>query len=399
VGILQRFGLADESGGDGVSCDKRGVALAGVPLLDQTESGLQPRNAEELSALIGSAYLNRTDVAHIQRGLQFVADALNKGELAKAMVGTLHLRLSPLDEDGVTRVRRASSLLSKYDPDEPRDWHGRWTTGGGDSRASSHSPPSTIADCGGPPGSGRSFGAHLVLAQLGGNGPPPEPQPAPEIVPEPDFPRVPVGWDTPAYTVNGIRYPATRRPKLQDGRDWPVADMDRIRSILKASPQNPSRMTVFVPLDRIGPILLGSTETEEYIEPEGYSTVHFIGTPQITHRGGSETEHAISSVGEALRMAATNEYSEIFFNRSMSLATGWVIRSPLRADVFGVIRPELREEFDYAPAEAVSPRQRPEDRQLQFSQFPRMKPIKFLPYTKLLRLLLKRAALRGHACS
>ncbi len=59
-----------------------------------------------------------------------VAHALNRGETALAMTSAVLLKFPEPDWNAAVRIARADELL-KYDPDEPRDWHGRWTTTAG----------------------------------------------------------------------------------------------------------------------------------------------------------------------------------------------------------------------------------------------------------------------------
>jgi hypothetical protein len=63
-------------------------------------------------------------------GLDVIAQALNQDDLGRAMVAALHLRLPQLSWEGASRIARADQTLTKYDPNEPRDAHGRWTTAG-----------------------------------------------------------------------------------------------------------------------------------------------------------------------------------------------------------------------------------------------------------------------------
>ena len=57
------------------------------------------------------------------------AQALNAGDVAFAMIATVHLRLPELDAASAARLAQSNQDLAKYDPSEPRDWRGRWTTG------------------------------------------------------------------------------------------------------------------------------------------------------------------------------------------------------------------------------------------------------------------------------
>jgi murein DD-endopeptidase MepM/ murein hydrolase activator NlpD len=64
--------------------------------------------------------------------LNAIAKALNDGDLALAWIGALQLGLPELaDGAAVSRMATADRLLKAgFNPDELRDSHGRWTTGG-----------------------------------------------------------------------------------------------------------------------------------------------------------------------------------------------------------------------------------------------------------------------------
>jgi hypothetical protein len=119
------------SGAFGVSWEKQGVALAGVPLLRQTGHGFAPRPAGQVQALVSKAYLIEADTAPVMRGLEAVARALNDGNTPRARQEAALLKLPDLDWDGAVRIAQADEALTKYSEDQPRDWHGRWTVEGG----------------------------------------------------------------------------------------------------------------------------------------------------------------------------------------------------------------------------------------------------------------------------
>jgi hypothetical protein len=136
---LKKYNLASGPEALAVECDAAGVRLAGVALLRRAGTAFEPRPNPEISGLLEAAYGAHLRTADVVRGLQVASKALTDGDLSRAMIATLHLRLPPLDNEGACRVRRYDEQLAKYDPDEPRDWHGRWTTGGGGSAAATSS--------------------------------------------------------------------------------------------------------------------------------------------------------------------------------------------------------------------------------------------------------------------
>ncbi|HEX4183096.1 MAG TPA: hypothetical protein VHY34_07550 [Caulobacteraceae bacterium] len=127
----------------GISCTSKGLTLAGVSLLRRTQAGLAPRPAGEIGILMKRAYGLAVDPAKLTPRLEVIAHALNGGDLGRAMVAAVQLRLPALSEKGAANIARADSALAKYDPGEPRDARGRWTTSGGSRQDSARAPQST----------------------------------------------------------------------------------------------------------------------------------------------------------------------------------------------------------------------------------------------------------------
>jgi hypothetical protein len=138
----RRIQTEHESGGLGLSCTPEGVFLAGVPLLCGTVEGLAPRPMDELAVLMKSAYGHDVDPARSYPGLDVIAKALNRGDLGRAMVAAIHLRLPRLNPASAAHIAFADDALSKFDPHEPRDERGRWTSGGGSPANSAAKPAS-----------------------------------------------------------------------------------------------------------------------------------------------------------------------------------------------------------------------------------------------------------------
>jgi len=114
--------------------------LAGVPLLRSTITGLAPRPMAELAALMTSAYSRDIGPNWPYPGLEVIAKALNQGDIGRAMIAAIQLRLPELDEEGAANIGGADEALKKYDPNESRDDRGRWTTGGGSAAARASNP-------------------------------------------------------------------------------------------------------------------------------------------------------------------------------------------------------------------------------------------------------------------
>ena len=64
-----------------------------------------------------------------------------------------------------------------------------------------------------------------------------------------------------------------------------------------------------------------------------------------------------------MRLARTNEFETIYFNRSLTTSTRGLYQSLIRPDVVAVARPDLNWEITHFPYETLSPGQRQEQQQ------------------------------------
>lgn len=128
--IERRFRLSNDAGGSGLVCTPDGLSLAGAPLLRKTAFGLEPRSIDELAALLMSVYGEDLDPRALTPGLDVVAKALDAGDLGRAMVAALQLKLPGVGLGAAERVAKTEAALSKFNFAELRDWLGRWTRWG-----------------------------------------------------------------------------------------------------------------------------------------------------------------------------------------------------------------------------------------------------------------------------
>jgi hypothetical protein len=136
--MMRMFRLTNEPGGLGLSCTPSGVSLAGVSLLHRTQAGFVPRPASEIASLLKAAY--GEDPTGLQSRLGVIAQALNSGDFAGAMIAAVHTRTAELSREAAARLANAEEELTKYNPDEPRDQRGRWTRDGSAGPASIATP-------------------------------------------------------------------------------------------------------------------------------------------------------------------------------------------------------------------------------------------------------------------
>jgi hypothetical protein len=125
-----------ERGGEGVCCDWHGVGLGPVALVEAAAARgrrvYRLRPAEEIARTLALAYgpFAADDLARRLSGLEVAARALEAGDLAKAMVAAVQLKLPPLAPEAAAKLAR-DPTLRKYSPDLPRDERGRWIDGSG----------------------------------------------------------------------------------------------------------------------------------------------------------------------------------------------------------------------------------------------------------------------------
>ena len=115
----------------GSVCTDAGVALAGVPLLYRTRAGVfrAPGRMSEIDALLVAAY--GTDPTRLRSRSSRGSPGRSIREILRALRLRRSRRETPeLNQEAAARLARAAERLAKFDPDETRDWHGRWTSDG-----------------------------------------------------------------------------------------------------------------------------------------------------------------------------------------------------------------------------------------------------------------------------
>jgi hypothetical protein len=132
-GSIPMFRLT-KRGGEGLCCDTRGVALGPVALVEAADANgrrvYRVRPADEIARTLALAYdaFTPDDLARRLSGLDVAARALEAGDMAKAAIATVLLKLPLLSADAVAKLA-CDPTLKKYSPDQPRDERGRWTAG------------------------------------------------------------------------------------------------------------------------------------------------------------------------------------------------------------------------------------------------------------------------------
>jgi hypothetical protein len=124
----------------GSYCGREGLYLGPVALIEESDGTYRLRPEEEIAAIFSAAYHACPEFADRIAGLRRIAAALQRGELAQAMIAALLLRLDEVSDEGLVGIE----VLSKasFSPDQPHDAQGRWTAEGTgssvDARESTH---------------------------------------------------------------------------------------------------------------------------------------------------------------------------------------------------------------------------------------------------------------------
>ena len=128
------FKLDQNPNGRGLRCDAEGLFLGRDALLQRNRDGnFEARPVDELQKILGRAYGDDANWESRIRSVQLVAGALNKGDLARATMTAVLMRLP--EPGSPISIADVDGVLAKagFDPDEPRDERGRWTTEGSES--------------------------------------------------------------------------------------------------------------------------------------------------------------------------------------------------------------------------------------------------------------------------
>lgn len=117
----------------GLAVDAQGVVLgADYVLVRRDSNGYRIVDFDATERLLKFAFGEHYDTWHLLMQLKGIAIALGDGSLVKAQILGLQTPLAGISRDELIQLELARTLL-KYDPAQPRDEIGRWTTenGGG----------------------------------------------------------------------------------------------------------------------------------------------------------------------------------------------------------------------------------------------------------------------------
>jgi hypothetical protein len=117
----------------GLAVDAEGVILGpDCILVRRTPAGYRSANPNEIARLTRSVLGDDGRLQRLPIVLAGITRALNAGDLVKAQLLGLEIPLVDLDDEQLARLRLAGDLLKDFDPNQPRDERGRWTSDGGE---------------------------------------------------------------------------------------------------------------------------------------------------------------------------------------------------------------------------------------------------------------------------
>ena len=122
------FKLQQDPKSRGLRCDEEGLFFDRRELLERDATGhFRSKKPAELRKVFGSMFCEDTELGSRVRSVAVVAKALNAGDLTRAMIAAVLMRVPDADDD-----RSSDQGLKKggYNSAEPRDEHGRWTDEG-----------------------------------------------------------------------------------------------------------------------------------------------------------------------------------------------------------------------------------------------------------------------------
>lgn len=114
----------------GLAVDSGGVVLGpDWILVRRTADGYRPASPDQIATLWRLAFDDPADPHRLAAQLDGIARALDVGDLLKAHLLALPIPIGPLDDRQLQRLALASTLVKAgYEPDQPRDDRGRWTS-------------------------------------------------------------------------------------------------------------------------------------------------------------------------------------------------------------------------------------------------------------------------------
>jgi hypothetical protein len=180
----------------GLVVDREGVALGPAMLLVRRgEVGFECVRPDIVVRVAQAVFGADARLAKLPRLLRSIAGALDAGDLVRAQLLGLQMPISDLDDAQLAKLAAAAELIKVgFDPSQPRDERGRWSSDGGASGAS-EAASVQVADA----GEGTSDAGGIVPVAGNGQGQATQPVPVTSApIPQPAQRSGNVGEYTPA---------------------------------------------------------------------------------------------------------------------------------------------------------------------------------------------------------
>lgn len=114
----------------GLCCDEDGLFLGNTPLLERRTSGFAPRPQGDLESIFSHGFGFAASLDHVMGGLTAVASALNAGDLCRARIAAVHLRIPDLPDEFARLDMQLEDLARKIDRVAKTAAAGDWNPAG-----------------------------------------------------------------------------------------------------------------------------------------------------------------------------------------------------------------------------------------------------------------------------
>jgi hypothetical protein len=171
----QFWRLSDQKRGLGLHCAVDGLFLAGTPLLERQTTGFTARRQGDLETVLSRGYGFPVSLDRVMSGLSTVASALTAGDLCRAHIAAVHLRIPDLPDAFARLDIQIEDVALKIDRIARTTAAGDWNPAGSGwdtdkhPRAGTAPNPGWFAPTDGGSGDD-SVGPTLVSDTLGGDG-------------------------------------------------------------------------------------------------------------------------------------------------------------------------------------------------------------------------------------
>lgn len=122
--------ISDRKGALGLSCVDDGLFLGNTPLVERRECGFVPRAQTELETLLGRGFGFAISLDYVMGGLGTVASALNAGDLCRARIAAVHLRLPDLPDEFARLDMQLEDIALKLERISKTTAAGDWNPAG-----------------------------------------------------------------------------------------------------------------------------------------------------------------------------------------------------------------------------------------------------------------------------